>query len=527
MSTIYTFGPFRLDAEAGILFRGADPVALGQRAVALLRILVERQGVPASKDALIEAAWLGQPVEESNLSVQIAALRRALGEEHEGNRWIETLPRRGYRFIGPVVKRDHDDTTGAPAPPGSARPQVASSVPRLSVVVLPFVSIGGDPAQEYFVDGVTEYLTTDLSRIAGLFVIARNSAFSYKGKSIDARLLRHELGVSYILKGSMQRGNERLRVNVQLVDTERGKQVWADRFDKPIADLFEMQDEIVSRLANTLNVELIAAEARRAEHSPSPDSVDLYFQGAAWLNKGPSPANLHQARNYFERALACDSNNLESLVGMASTEAQLAIYFLVDDKAARLAAPEATLKTVLSFLPNHALAHSLLGFIQIFTNRAGQGIAQCERALALDRNLAAAYGLIGGAKFVSGRGEETEACIRQALRLSPLDTNAYVWLAWMGNAQSQLGADEEAASWYQKGIEANRNFPINHFFLAGALALLGRLDEARAAAKEGLGLAPSFTVRRFRLAAATDNPRYLAGRERLCEGMSKAGVPQE
>jgi tetratricopeptide (TPR) repeat protein len=287
-----------------------------------------------------------------------------------------------------------------------------------------------------------------------------------------------------------------------------------------------MQDEIVSRLANALNAELIAAEARRAEHSLTPDSLDLYFQGAAWLNKGSSPANLGQARIYFERALALDPDNVESLAGIAAVEAQLGAYFLADDRAARLAVAEATLNRVLSLVPNHSLAHALLGFVQIFTNRSAQGISQCERALALDRNLAVAHGLIGAGKYFSGRGKETEVHIREALRLSPLDTSAYVWLGWAGNAKSQLGADEDAASFYRQGIEANRNFPINHFFLAAALALLDRLKEARIAAKEGLALDPSFTIRRFRLGTSSDNAIYLAGRERLYEGMHKAGVPE-
>jgi adenylate cyclase len=185
---------------------------------------------------------------------------------------------------------------GAPAQakPVASLPQTAapSSAPSLSIVVLPFTNIGGDPEQEYFVDGVTESLTTDLSRIAGSFVIARNSAFSYKGKSPDVRQIGRELNVRYVLEGSMQRGGNRLRVNVQLIDAESGNHLWAERFDKPVADLFNMQDEIVSRLANTLNTQLITAEARRAEYAPHPSSMDLYFQGAAWLNKGPSPGYL-------------------------------------------------------------------------------------------------------------------------------------------------------------------------------------------------------------------------------------------
>jgi TolB-like protein/class 3 adenylate cyclase len=406
-------------------------------------------------------------------------------------------------------------------------PQVAaqSSAPRLSIVVLPFTNIGGDPEQEYFVDGVTESLT-DLSRIAGSFVIARNSAFSYKGKSPDVRQIGRELNVRYLLEGSMQRGGNRLRVNVQLIDAESGNHLWAERFDKPVADLFEMQDEIVSRFANTLNAELIAAEARRAESERDPGSMDLYFQGTASLNKGPSPENLAQARGCFERALALDPDNVEALVGFASVDAQLGALFLADDRSARLTAAETTLARALSHAPNHALAHYLLGLVQSVSNRATQSIATCEQALALDRNLAAAHGLIGGVKYFSGRGAETEAHTLEALRLSPRDTSRYLWLGWVGNAKTQLGADDEAVAWYRLSLDANRNFAGGHFFLAFALALLGQLGEARAAVQAGLALDPTWTIRRFRAAAASDNPTYLAGRERMYDGMRKAGAPE-
>ena len=188
--------------------------------------------------------------------------------------------------------------------------------------MLPFANLSGDPEQDYFVDGVTESLTTDLSRISGSFVIGRNTAFTYKGKAVDVKKVGRELNVRYVLEGSVQRSGNRLRVNVQLVDAETGNQLWAERFDKPIADLFDMQDEIVSRLANTLDAQLIAAEARRAERSLHPDAMDLYFQGRASLNKGVTTEHMMQARGFFERALALDPENIEALVGMALVDRQ-------------------------------------------------------------------------------------------------------------------------------------------------------------------------------------------------------------
>ena len=233
-----------------------------------------------------------------------------------------------------------------------------SAPPRLSIVVLPFANIGDDPEQEHFVDGVTESLTTDLSRIRGAVVIARNTAFTYKGKPLDVKTIRRELNVRYVLEGSVQRSGKRMRVNVQLIDAETGNHLWAERFDKPLADLLDMQDEIVARLANALSAQLVAAEARRAEQAPNPDSMDLYFQGLAWLNKGPAPENVAQARGFFDRSLAADPSNVDALVG--SARADVFAYAGAAPMSA-FADAEAKLTKVLSSVPDHAHAQQLLG----------------------------------------------------------------------------------------------------------------------------------------------------------------------
>ncbi len=402
----------------------------------------------------------------------------------------------------------------------------APSAPRLSLVVLPFANIGGDPGQDYFADGVTESLTTDLSRIAGSIVIARNTAFTFKGKALDVKQIGRELNVRYVLEGSVQRGGNRLRVNAQLIDAETGNHLWAERFDKPIADLFDMQDEIVSRLANTLDAQLIAAEARRAENSPHPNSMDLYFQGRASWNKGLTPEHMSQALDFFKRALTLDPNNMEALIGVAQVNSALAANLYTDDRIARLVEAEKVLIKALSIAPNHALAHLVLAVVQIFGNRAAQGIAECERALALDRNLATAHAFIGLAKYTLGRAEETEAHILEALRMSPRDIYAYQWMMFAGFAKLLLNSDADALAWFRRGLEANRNSPNAHFLLGAALALLGELDQARAAAQAGLALNPGFNIRTYRTNAASDNPTYLAGRERVHEGMRIAGVPE-
>jgi tetratricopeptide (TPR) repeat protein len=253
--------------------------------------------------------------------------------------------------------------------------------------------------------------------------------------------------------------------------------------------------------------------------------MDLYFQGWAYENNGTTPQYMTQAQAFFDRALALDPDNIEALVGSARVEAALGANLVTDDWKAHLAAAEAASTRALSLAPNHARARSILGLVQSFSNPA-RAIAECERALALDHNLADAHAFIGLAKFFLGRSSETEAHIREALRLSPRDSYAYRWFMFVGLAKLFLGADVEAVAWLRRSIEANRNHPLPHYYLAAALSLLGSPDEARAAAQAGLVLNPTFTLRRYRARVTSDHPAYLAGRERVYEGMRMAGVPE-
>ncbi len=494
---------FRIGINVGdILIEGDDILGEGVNIAARLEGIAEPGGICISSSAYEQVRG------------KVAVEFTDLGEQE-----LKNIARsvRAYAVVrdGLGARTRSSGTTPSP-----------SSAPRLSIVVLPFANIGGDPEQDYFVDGVTESLTTDLSRISGSFVIGRHTAFTFKGKSVDLKLIGRELNVRYVLEGSVQRGGNRLRVNAQLIDAETGNHLWAERFDKPIADFLDMQDEIVSRLANALDAQLVAAEARRAENSLHPNSMDLFFQGRACWNKGITLEYMAQARGFFERALTLDPDNIDALVGTAQVDIALGVNLFTNDRVVLLAAAEVALVKALSIAPNHALAHMALGFLQTQTKRAAQGIAECERALALDRNLAAAHAFIGFAKYALGRAEETEAHIHEALRISPRDILAYQWMMFAGFAKFLLNSDADAEAWLRRCLEANRNFPAAHFNLAAALAMLGSLGEAQVAAKAGLALNPSFTIRRLRVNAPSDNPIYLAGRERLYEGMRLAGVPE-
>jgi adenylate cyclase len=397
----------------------------------------------------------------------------------------------------------------------------------LSVVVLPFTNLSGDQSQDYFADGITENLTAELSRIRDSFVIARNTAFTYKGRSVNTKDIGRELGVRYVLEGSVQRDKDRVRVNAQLIDAGSGGHLWADRFDKPFADLFSMQDAIVASLASQLGAELITHEARRAEQTPSPDSMDLYFQGMASYNRGRNNDDVSRARGFFERALALDPRNLDAALGMAAADLQIAVSYAVDDRLERLRSIEANLNRVLSESPNNAWAHYLMGRALVQTNRATQSISESDRALALNPNFAAAHAQIGFAKLVDGHAEETERHETEALHVSPRDTDANVWVAYMALAKLHLGAYEDALGLYRRSIELNRNYATGRFLYAANLVEVGKLDEAKMEVKTALALNPKFTLRRYREGAQSNNAAFLKRREQIIESMRKAGTPEE
>jgi TolB-like protein/Flp pilus assembly protein TadD len=523
-SVRYLFENYAMDTDRRELRCGANVIAVTPQVFDLINYLIDNRERVVSKGDLVEAIWEGRAVSDAALTTRLNAARKAIGDSGDQQRLIKTFPRKGVRFIGSV--REGPERIAAAATVDASRASVAPS-DRRSLVVLPFSNLSSDPAQDYFVDGVTESLTTDLSRMIGISVIGRNTAFAYKGKHVDLRQIGRELGVRYVLAGSVQRGETCMRINVQLIDAETGSHLWSERFDKPIADLFDMQDEIGARLANQLETELVTAEARRAGRAPSPDSMDLYFQGMASMHRGSDPENLSHARGFFEGALRLDAGNLEAKVGTACVDALQGTAMLTGDRAARLATAEASLTSVIARAPNHATAHCLLGVVQIFTKRAGQGIAECECALRLDRNLATAHAWIGLGKCYLGRAEEAESDILKAFGLSPRDSRAFTWMNIAGVAQSYLAADEAAVHWFHRSIETNRNTtPFVHFYLAAALAHLGQLDEARRSVQAGLALDPEFTLSHFEASAPTDHPICLAQRARIGEGMRKAGLPE-
>ena len=414
-----------------------------------------------------------------------------------------------------------------PPHPAAAAPH-PSVTPRLSIVVLPFVNLGGNSAQDYFVDGVTEGLTTDLSRIPGAFVIARNTAFTFKGKPVDARAIGRELGVRYMMEGSVQSGADRIRINAQLIDTETGAHLWAERFDKPRADIFDMQDEITTRLARTVGVELVAAEGRRAERERpnNMDAVDLAMRGWAILNQALSLRRGREACDLFDAAIRLDDRNVEALIGLAFYHSYDVRMFASTNRDEQLRIAEKAITEALTLAPGNALAHFVRANILHVSGVTERSLRELELAITLDRNLASAHAEAGFMKVLLGRAEEAEADLTNAIRLSPRDPALDRWYGLLGIANLFLGRLEPALDGLRKSVEMNPHVSLFQFFLAAASALSGRANEAQDARDAGLRLDPNFTVARFRNEARSKNATFLAQRERIYGGLRLAGVPE-
>jgi tetratricopeptide (TPR) repeat protein len=330
------------------------------------------------------------------------------------------------------------------------------------------------------------------------------------------------------MEGSVQSGGNRIRVNAQLIDAEMGAHLWAERFDKPRADLFDMQDEITTRLARAVGIELVAAEAHRAarERPNSMDAVDLAMRGRAIMNQSQTVDRVREARTLFEAALRVDDKNVDALVGFARSHLYELSNFLSDNPDEQLRVVEAALSKALRLAPDNAEAHLHRATALQVSKAPERALSECELAISLDRNLAGAHGRAGVIKIFLGRAEETEEHASEAMRLSPRDPFLCIWYFHMGAADLYLGRLDQAIQRLRKSVEISSDFELAYFYLAAALALSGRQDEADEACATGVRLAPTFSISRFRARAMGDNPRYLEQRERLYEGMRRAGVPE-
>ena len=414
-----------------------------------------------------------------------------------------------------------------------AKPAPAEAA-RLSIVVLPFTNLSNDPSQDYFADGITDDLTTDLSRISGSFVIARNTAFTFKGKSIDAKEIGKELGVRYVLEGSVRRDQDRVRVNAQLIAADSGAHLWADHFDTARADLLQMQDEIVARLAHTLGYELLKAETQRSAHSTNPDAMDLAMRCDTAVRKaGFFGTEADAGYRLCEQALDADPNNVGALT-MLSTKFWLPVIMNRSaDRRADLKRAEELASRAVAVDANSGHAHFIKGQVLMAEGRFDDAIAERERALALDPNDALAVSGLGETYLFLGQYEKAIEFTDKAIRLSPCDPALSFWYWDQSIGYFGLQQYDQAIEWARRSIASNPNFGPPRGILAAALALTGHEAEARDA------LEPYTALSKFKSIAAAKagrrppsaDPRVHAASDRfdarIIEGLRKAGMPEE
>ena len=399
---------------------------------------------------------------------------------------------------------------------------VENAPAHLSIVVLPFRNLSGDPSQDYFADGITENLTTDLSRIRNSFVIGHNTAFTFKGKNIDTKEISKELGVRYVLEGSVQRDQNRVRVNAQLIDGETGAHLWADRFEESITDLFKLQDQVVARLANTLGYELVKAEAQRGTHSTNPDAIDLTMRGWAAHWQPPTKESITSARDYFERAIKLDPQNAEAMVGLAYARLRASVYGWSKAAEDKPTAQMDLLTKAIAINPGYAFAYYVKSAVLWWAKEYLEALAAAETEVALDPNSAYGYAAVGRAEGLLGRCEQSIAHIKQAFALSPRDPLSGIWYGYLGLAEFCRGRLDAAIEQFKRAISSGYPTYFPYTFLAGAEAARGNDAAAKSALAEALRLNPQLTIKWL----LTETP-FAPTSSIVIDGLRKAGLSEE
>jgi TolB-like protein/Tfp pilus assembly protein PilF len=512
---MYEFGPFRLDADAEILFVGDQPVVLGQRAVALLRSLLEQAGIPVSKGTLFEAAWPGLAVEDSNLTVQISALRRAFDDAGGSADWIETMPRRGYRYVGPPVAIA--DSQGEP--PLTSPPALPA---KPSVAVLPFTNLSGDPEQDYFADGMVEDIIAGLSRIKWLFVISRHSTFGYKGTAVDVKGVGRDLGVRYLLQGSVRKDGGRVRISAQMIEAETAACLWSERFERALDDVFALQDEIALNVISAIEPSLRRAEVERVKRkrSDSLDAYDLILQAQPDVDSG-MPAQVTRALVLLERALALDP--IYALAHGFAAMCHHCLFLRNGLQEANRAASVRHAQAAIAHGQDDALALTYAAFsIGMDGHDRGAAFTALDAALAISPSSALTY-ILGSVMLAwGGEAERAIEWSEKGMRLSPRDPWAFAAFDAQAMGHFHLGRYDQAAQSAYKSVHANPAHSITYVQLAAALARLGRVDDAKAAAAKVLELHPTFRYSR-QFAGVNCAPALAAS---LGQALQIAGLPE-
>jgi TolB-like protein len=509
------FGRFRLDPQQRALWRDDAPVRLSRRALDILCALVAARGEVVTKDQLMAQVWSGLVVEESNIHVHVSALRKALDDGAGGQTQVVTVTGRGYRFI--ALDRSQPDRTEIRHGP---------SLPdRPSIAVLPFTNLSGAVEQEYFADGIVEDITTALSRTRWLFVIARNSSFTYKGRTVDVRQVGRELGVRYVLEGSVRKAADRVRITGQLIDADTGAHLWADRFDGGLVDIFDLQDEITASVVSAMMPKLEQAEIDRARRKPtaSLDSYDYLLRGMASVYRW-TPADINDALKLFDRAIALDPD-FTTPHGMAAW-----CYLWRNangwtaDRLHDIAETRQLARRVAESGRDDAvsLAFGGLALAYVAGDLEGGG-ALIQRALVLNPNLMAGWYASGWVKSFLGETDTAVEHLARAMRLSPLDPLMFLMQGVTALAHFVAGDYAAAVQWATRAAREQPNFQGAIRNIAASSALSGHLDQAKQALARVLSLDPELRLSNLKDRVGPYRPADLA---RFAEGMRLAGLPE-
>jgi TolB-like protein len=513
-SVLFLFENYAIDADRRELRRGAELVAIEPKVFDLLAYLIRHRDRVVSRDDLIASVWEGRIVSESALATCINAARVAIGDSGEMQRLIKTLPKKGIRFVGAV----REDTGEAPA----AAPSAPLALPdRPSIAVLPFQNLSSDPEQEYFADGMVEDVISGLSRIRWLFVIARNSSFVYKGQAVDIKRVGRELGVRYVLEGSVRKAGNRVRIASQLIEAETGAHIWAERYDRLLDDIFALQDDLTMSVVGAIEPSLRRAEIERVERK-RPDNLDAYDLVLRAL-----PHTYSHTAEDAATAIPLLEKALEIEQGYAAAHATLAWCYHFryrfglgeDDRAAAVRHARAAIAAA----ADDPTALGIAGFvISLDEHDHATALAVFDRALTLSNSNI--FALNCSALILAFHGDAARATERAqlALRLSPFDFLNYIAYNTLAICSICAARYEDAHEMARRSVRLNPRFSVCHLFLAAALSGLGRHEEAKAEAQRVLALDPQFTIQRFSVTVGIEPAVYAI----LAEAWRAAGLPE-
>ena len=518
---LFVFGDYRLDVERRELKKGADQVAVEPQVFDMLVYLIRHRDRVVTKDDLLDAVWGGRIVSESTLTSRIKAARTAIGDSGEDQHLIKTIARRGFRFVGTVREEQTPAPTAPPAPPAP----VLALPDKPSIAVLPFSNLSGDPGQNYFTDGIVEDIITELSRFGELFVIARNSSFKYKGKAVDVRDVGRELGVRYVLEGSVRRGGDRIRITAQLSEAATGVHCWAERYDRKLEGIFAVQDEVVGTIAGILAAHVRRAETERTRSKPpnSWQAYDYYLQGADWIGTFTasfSAEDLSEARRLLQQSLAIDPNYARSY-GMLATSYCAVWANSVDNEflsTGALDRAEQLARKAIQLDPNLVFARAVLALVLAWRRDYEASMIEVERALALNpNNLDWRLGMV---LILAGHARRAVDVLEACTRLDPFCHPMTGGM--LGRAHYMLGQYAQALPLLRDNA-ARVSQPHAHLWLAATYAQLGQLDAARAQAAELQRFHPAFTIVAARLVWAHKHAKDEA---HFFDALRKAGLPE-